>query len=182
MTSIAWALDASSGGTLSIRTGVTGRASKMGHNLTIEVTSWHASVEWDGHRPAMVALTAEVPSIEVVGGEGGVTPLIGPEKMVAKSNALKTFDATKFPEVKFRSDKVTESTSGYTVDGSLEIHGKTRNVIVEVIVEDRGRSWHLSSESVVKQTDFGITPYSQLLGAMKVADEVTVSFEAEHWK
>ncbi|GGG15899.1 polyisoprenoid-binding protein [Rhodococcoides trifolii] len=182
MTSTVWALDASSGGTLSIRTGVTGRASKMGHRLTIGVTKWHATVEWDGRRPTAVTLTAEVPSIEVLGGEGGVTPLIGPEKMVAKSNALKTFDADRFPEIKFRSDDVTESGSGYTLNGSLEIHGKTKKVVVDVAVEDQGRSWRIRSENTVKQTDYGIKPYSQLMGSMKVVDDVTVRFEAEHSK
>jgi hypothetical protein len=31
----------------------------------------------------------------------------------------------------------------------------------------------------VRQTDFGITPYSGLLGALKLRDEVTAEFEVE---
>ena len=44
--------------------------------------------------------------------------------------------------------------------------------------DDQGDVWRLSSETVVSQSDFGIKPYSQLLGALKVADDVTVSFTA----
>jgi polyisoprenoid-binding protein YceI len=50
---------------------------------------------------------------------------------------------------------------------------------VEVRTDDRNGSWCLSSETTVRQSDFGIKPYSQLLGSLKVADDVTVSFTAE---
>jgi polyisoprenoid-binding protein YceI len=35
-------------------------------------------------------------------------------------------------------------------------------------------------EAAVRQSDFGIKPYSMLMGSMKVVDTVTVSFSAEH--
>jgi hypothetical protein len=41
-------------------------------------------------------------------------------------------------------------------------------------------SWQLSCEADVRQTDFGVKPYSMLMGAMKVVDTVTVDFTAVH--
>lgn len=35
---------------------------------------------------------------------------------------------------------------------------------------------------MVSHADFGVKPYSLMMGAMKVADEVAVSFRAEHPK
>lgn len=38
------------------------------------------------------------------------------------------------------------------------------------------------AESVVSQADFGIKPYSLLMGSVRVADEVSLRFEAVHAK
>ena len=182
MTTETWAFDASDGGQLAVRTDVTGRASKMGHRLTIAVTSWTATVEWSGDAPTAVSLTAEVGSLEVIHGEGGLTPLIGPEKIVAKANALKTFDANRYPTIRFRSVEITAVAAGYRLAGTVEIHGVSKEITVDVDVTDSGDRWQIGSETTVRQTDYKITPYSQMFGAMKVADEVTVTFDAEYRK
>ncbi|WP_299572191.1 YceI family protein [uncultured Williamsia sp.] len=173
-----WTLTPSDDATLEIRTGVTGKAATMGHRLTIEVSRWHAVVEWDGGQPTAVELTADLDSIDVVHGEGGITPLLAPEKMVARSNALKTLDAKRFPTVTFRSDTIDATDTGRRLTGTLEIHGVTHDHVVDLAVTTEDERHHLSMESVVRQSDFGIKPYSQLLGAMKVVDEVTVAFSA----
>ncbi|CNN71964.1 Putative S-adenosyl-L-methionine-dependent methyltransferase [Mycobacterium tuberculosis] len=36
----------------------------------------------------------------------------------------------------------------------------------------------MSAESAVRQSDYGIKPFSLLMGSVQVADEVTVSFSA----
>ncbi|MCJ0894143.1 YceI family protein [Rhodococcus sp. ARC_M5] len=182
MTTETWTLDASAGGQLAVRTDVTGRASKMGHRLTIAVTSWTATVEWSGDAPAAVSLTAEVGSLEVIHGEGGLTPLIGPEKIVAKANALKTFDADRYPTIRFQSSEVTSADSGFRLVGTAEIHGVSREIAVDVTATDLGDRWHIESETTVRQSDYKITPYSQMFGAMKVVDEVIVTFDAEYRK
>ncbi|MCZ4079959.1 YceI family protein [Rhodococcus sp. H36-A4] len=182
MTPVSWTFDASDGGQLTIKTDVTGKASKLGHRLTIAMKSWTAAVDWSGNTPTSVTFTVEVDSLDVVGGEGGVTPLIGPEKILAKSNALKTFDAKRYPQIRFRSDDIAAIENGFSLRGTMEIHGVTREMTVIVTVADDGTKWHCASESTVRQSDYGIKPFSQMLGAMKVVDEVTVSFEAERTK
>lgn len=173
-----WTLTPTDDAVLEIRTAVTGKAATMGHRLTIEVTRWRADVRGDDDRPTSVELTAEVDSLDVVHGEGGVTPLLGPEKAVARSNALKTLDAKRHPRIVFRADTIDTTGSGMRLRGTLEIHGVTRDHTVELTVEEDGATRRLSTESVVRQTDFDVKPYSQLLGAMKVVDEVTVAFTA----
>ncbi|MFI8568590.1 YceI family protein [Rhodococcus sp. NPDC078407] len=182
MSTETWTLDASNGGQLAVRTDVTGRAAKMGHRLTIDMTSWTASVEWSEGAPTAVALSAEVSSLDVVHGEGGLTPLIGPEKIVAKANALKTFDADKYPTITFRSSEIAAVDPGFRVTGTVEIHGVSKEIVVEVNVTDSEDRWRIGSETIVRQSDYKITPYSQMFGAMKVVDEVTVTFDAEYAK
>ncbi|WP_045822852.1 YceI family protein [Williamsia herbipolensis] len=167
---------------LEIQTGVAGKAAKMGHRLTIVVTRWRAVVDWAGKEPASLELTAAVDSIDVVDGQGGLTPLLGPEKMVARLNALKPFDAKRFPHIAFRADDITATDDGFRLDGTLEIHGESRDHRVHLRVKDEERAWRLSAESQVRQSDFGIKPYSQMLGAMKVVDEVSIAFSATRSK
>lgn len=169
-------------GELMILTGVAGPAAKMGHRLTIVMESWQARVAWKDGEPATADLVVEVGSLQVRNGEGGVTPLSGPEKLVVRANALKSLDAKKYPTITFSADVVATTETGYRLEGSLEIHGKTRPQVVELSVEDTGDAWVLSTEVPVTQTEFGVKPYSLLMGSMKVADEVTIGFRATRSK
>ncbi|MDG4663747.1 YceI family protein [Mycobacterium sp. 236(2023)] len=175
-----WSLE-SSDGQLTVTTGVAGPAAKMGHRLTIGFT-WQASVDWASGEPVSVDLTVEVGSLQVLRGDGGVTGLTGPEKALARSNTLKVFDAKKFPSIRFRSENVQEIADGYRLGGTLEIHGRSRDVSVDVRVEDDGAAWRMSCEASVLHSDFGLKPYSMMMGAMKVADEVAVSWTAGYAK
>lgn len=172
-----WQFD-SSDGELLVTTGVSGPAATMGHRLTLTMP-WQATVRWADDEPVEVAVVVDVDSLEVLRGEGGVKGLSGPEKALARSNALKVFDAGRYPRIRFQTDDVTRSDGGYRLDGTLEIHGTVRAHAVEVHVDERGETWKITGETVVRHSDFGLKPYSMMMGAMKVTDEVTVSFTAE---
>ena len=170
----------SSDGQLLVTTGVTGPAAKMGHRLTIAMTSWSVTVRWDGDEPVSADLTVDVDSLEVLGGEGGVKGLSGPEKTLAQSNALMSLDAKRFPHIRFQTEDMGKVDGGYRLTGALEIHGTTRERVVDLRVEDLGDTWRMSCDAEVRQSEFGVKPYSMMMGAMKVADAVTVSFTAEY--
>jgi len=169
-------------GELRVLTGVAGRAAKMGHSLTISMASWQATVSWRGEEPVAAELVVDVDSLQVLAGEGGITPLAGPEKGVARGNALKSLDAKKFPKIRFRVDDIAKTATGYRLAGPVEIHGESRPQLIDLTVEDRDGQWAMSTEAAVTQTDFGVKPYSLLMGSVKVADTVTVTFAATHPK
>lgn len=177
MTDEPWVLDANDG-ELTVHTGVAGRAARMGHRLTIVMQSWQITVEWDAGEPVSAKLVVDVDSLQVLRGEGGVTPLSGPEKSVVRSNALKTLDAGKFATIEFAAEQITASDDGYRLQGPLTIHGVTQSVEVALTAHEDGETWLLAAESEVKQTEFGIRPFSMMMGSMKVADAVTVTFSA----
>ncbi|MUL82824.1 MULTISPECIES: YceI family protein [unclassified Mycolicibacterium] len=172
-----WTLGPDSGELL-IRTGVTGSAARMGHRLTIEMRSWQAIVEWDGEAPSAVEVAVELDSLDVLRGEGGMTPLSGAEKALIRSNALKTLRAKRFPQALFRSTHIAREAGTYRIAGVLEISGHSGDQSVDVRVEADGESWRITGEARVRHSDFGIKQYSMLMGAMKVADEVSVTFAA----
>ncbi|WP_422742177.1 YceI family protein [Mycobacterium sp. WMMD1722] len=167
-------------GDLQVHTDVTGRAARMGHRLTLSVGSWRAEVDWSDDEPTAVRLTAETASLAVEHGEGGLTPLSGAERALARSNALKTLSTQRFPTVSFETLEVTTIPEGYRLSGDLHIHGHRRAHSVDVQVSDTGTGWTLSARTPVRQTDFGLTPYSMFMGSLKVADTVIVTLSATY--
>ena len=180
-TTKAWNLDAGSGELL-IRTGVAGRAARMGHRLTIVMAHWEVAVNWDGAKPASAELIAETTSFTVLRGDGGIKGLSEPEKALVKSNAMKALDAGRHPQIRFDSEDITKTATGYRLAGKLQIKGKSRDHVVDVRTEDLGDSWRMCAESVVRQSDYGVKPYSLLVGSLQVADDVSISFTADHAK
>jgi polyisoprenoid-binding protein YceI len=181
VTNTEWTL-APPDGELLVRTAVTGRAARLGHRLSIEMTSWQATVRWTGGEPAAVELAIEVRLLQVLRGDGGVKSLSAPEKALVRSNALNCLDAKRFPQIRFHADDITRSGDGYRLVGALEIRGRASERVINVRVDDLGDSWRISGDSAVRQSEFGIKAYSMFMGAMKVADEVTVSFVAQSAK
>jgi polyisoprenoid-binding protein YceI len=176
-----WTIDGSDGELL-VHTGVAGRASKMGHRLTIAMRRWQATVRWSDGAPVAAQLTVDVDSLEVLRGEGGLTPLSGPEKILVRSNALRQLGAGRFPQICFDADSIDQSQDGYRLAGTLQIHGKPRRHVIDLRTEDLGEVWRLFTQAVVRQSDFGVKPYSLLLGSLKVADDVTILFTAQRAK
>ena len=162
-------------GRLQIGTGVAGRAAKMGHRLTIAMERWQATVRWSAGRPTAVSLAIEVDALRVLRGDGGLTALTAPEKALIRGNALKCLSSGKYPRILFECNDIESTDDGYRLAGTLQIRDRTQPHVVEVRVSESGR---VDADSRVCHSDFGVRRYSMLMGAMQVADEVTVSMTA----
>lgn len=176
-----WTLDAADGELL-LRTGVAGRVASMGHRLTIAMTRWRATVNWARGEPITAELAVEVNSLQVLGGEGGVKSLSGPEKGLIRSNALRSLDAGRYPDIRFAAAAIDQTSEGYRLVGTLQILANSREHVIDLRTEDLGDSWRMSAQSTVRQSDYGVKPYSLMMGALRVTDEVIVSFSAAHTK
>jgi polyisoprenoid-binding protein YceI len=99
-----------------------------------------------------------------------------------KSNAMRSLSASRFSEIRFTANVIDKTDDGYRLSGTLQIRGKSREHVIELRTDDLGDSWRMSAESTVRQSDYGIKPYSLLMGSVQVADDVTVSFTAVHGK
>ena len=153
-------------GTLTLSTGVEGKMAKAGHALTIAVRDWRATVELDGDVATSVTLRAVLASLEVVSGEGGLKPLSDKDKRTIRDNALETL---KTPEVVVTS----RSVDGHHVEADLTVAGATRPVSFDLVVDGR----HVTATVPVVQSDFGVKPYSTMMGQLKVRDRVDVRLE-----
>ncbi|WP_293021060.1 YceI family protein [Mycolicibacterium sp.] len=171
-------LDASSGELL-LHTGVTGSAARMGHRLTIVMRSWRATVDLDGDEPIAVEVTVDLDSLDVLAGEGGMTPLSGAEKTLVRNNALKSLQAKRFPQAIFRSSSIERGEDSWRLAGTLDLTGQSREQTVVVHVVGDDADLRITGEALVRHSDHRIKQFSMLMGAMKVADEVRVTLTAQ---
>jgi polyisoprenoid-binding protein YceI len=158
--------------TLTVHTARGGAAAKAGHDLTIHVTAWRASLAvGDDAVPTAMELTADATSLRVHAGTGGMQPL-GDDH---KASIHQTIDeeVLKREDIAFRSTGVQPGAGDgrLRVEGELTLAGATRPIAFELSLADDGT---IGASAVVTQTAWGVKPYSALFGALKVADDVGV--------
>jgi len=156
-------------GTLSVRTGRTGSVAKAGHDLLIRVTAWSATLDLDA--PSLT-LDADATSLRVREGTGGVKPLDDDD--LANIETTIEDEVLHRHDISFRSISARLDGDNLSVTGDLTLAGTTRPIAFELALTD-GR---VTGAAVVKQTDWGMKPYTALFGTLKVADEVRVEIDA----
>jgi polyisoprenoid-binding protein YceI len=163
-------------GSIRIETKRGGAAAKAGHDLVIEVRSWSGTFEvGENSDEGSLVVSADSGSMEVLEGTGGIMALTDEDKAEVKKTLE---DEVLEPgQVEFRSSKVTPTKGGERVEiaGDLEMNGETHPLAIELYV---GPDGSVTGTTTLKQTDWGIQPYSGLFGTLKVRDEVRVTGRA----
>jgi len=159
--------------TITIHVGKSGLFSAAAHDHTI-----NAPIASGGMSGSMSGSGA--PHIEFMVETAKMTVKADP-KVDAKTQATiqkdmeeMTLDTKKFPEIRFHSSRIEKLGAGqWKVDGDLSLHGVTKPV--SLTVKQSGESY--TTQTVLKQTDFGIKPISIGGGVIKVKNELELDFE-----
>jgi polyisoprenoid-binding protein YceI len=157
--------------TLSIRTGRRGAAARAGHDLLIHVTAWEATLEI-GEDPAesCIVVDADATSLRVRDGTGGMQEL-GADDMASIQETIDD-EILHGMDIEFRSTSVRPADdSRLSVQGDLTLVGQTCPIAFDLLGDADGA---LSGRVVLKQSNWGIKPYSALFGALQVADDVVI--------
>jgi polyisoprenoid-binding protein YceI len=162
--------------TLSVRTGRSGAAAKAGHDLLLHVTVWEATLDVaEGGAEVRVELDADSTSFRVREGTGGMQALGDDDK----ANIEQTIndEVLRRMTIGFHSTAVEIAGGGDVlhVQGELTLAAASRPVAFDLTV---GADGSLRAAIKIKQTEWGIKPYSALFGALKVADEVEIDVSA----
>ena len=159
-----------------IKTGRTGLAARAGHDLTIEITGWSVRViiPDDGVAAAQITAELDLGSLAVREGTGGAKPLTDKDRGDI-ANTARTI--LRQPAAAFTSTRVVPAgASGGAIDGTLTLNGRSQPVRLQVTSPAPGR---YRGGTTVRQTDFGITPYTGFFGALKLRDEIGIEFEMD---
>jgi polyisoprenoid-binding protein YceI len=97
------------------------------------------------------------------------------------------FDVETFPKLTFRSSRITDvDGNAFKLIGDLTIHGITREVVLDVTSEGRGKDpWGgeragFTASGTIKRSEFGLT-WNQVLetGGVMVGDDIKIMIDVE---
>ena len=161
---------------LTVHTGRSGLGARAGHDLIIEVTRWHGTLRLDDTAlsASSIEVVVDAASLEVRDGLGGAVPLLAINKADIARTIRRLLNVKKYPEMRFSSTSVSAADDSYLVRGDLTIAAGTRPVELTVTADETAESPSGIVTTTVRHSDFGITPYSAMLGVLRVRDEVEV--------
>ncbi len=103
------------------------------------------------------------------------------QKVTANMLGPDVLDVARFPTAVFRitSAKATETKSQrgltiYDFAGEFTLHGKTKPIRFRAEVEQLQGQSRILGSFAIRQSDFGITPYTKAFGAIGVADQLRI--------
>jgi hypothetical protein len=171
-------------GRVLVKTGREGLAARAGHDLTLEITRWSARLtvpdgEGGGIAAATLAAELDLGSLAVRTGTGGAKPLTDRDRRDIQGQARKILGdpaTASLASVKVIPSSSAGSTANGAVEGTLTLRGTSRPVRLQVISPAPGQ---FRGTAAIRQTDFGVTPYSGFFGTLKLKDEVTVEFDVK---
>ena len=149
-----------------------GLLSKIAHDLKIQASSF--SIEMDTEANTLNA-SVDALSLKVLccmkRGVPAPNTLSASDKKKIEVNLLKNVLNTKrFPKISFVSSSIQPESDGFSIQGELSLHGRTRSVRVRAT-----RQGHLLvAELTLHQPDYGIKPFKAMMGTLKVKPDVKV--------
>ena len=86
----------------------------------------------------------------------------------------KVLDAERYPLVQMHVERISNAQA---LQVSITLHGVTRTLAIPASIREENGSINVKGNVNLKQTDFGITPFSVMAGAMAVQDQMELRFD-----
>jgi polyisoprenoid-binding protein YceI len=149
-----------------------GLLSAVAHDLELVVRSFEIDVAEDRSR---IVARFDPRSIEVVDAivDGRRSPgtLSARDKEKIRANITSdVIPVQQAPTVRFESTEIHEENGGWRVRGRLELAGRTKEIALRAVREGDAAV----ADVALHQPDFGIKPYSAMLGTLKIKPDVRV--------
>ena len=129
----------------------------------------------------MKTFVADTPEARRFVGLSGETDAKTRKAVTQNMLGADVLDAAKYPTATFNisSSLATappnaKSPPLFILDGQFTLHGVTKPLRLTIQVEEDSSSAHVRGGFSIRQTDFGITPYSKAFGAIGVADTLKI--------
>jgi len=165
--------------TFTVRAFATGMFSALGHNPTIAVRDFSGQAEFAPDTLENAALHLKIRADSLV-----VTNDISDKdrREIERTMNQEVLEVARYPEIVFDSSNVSASRAGdgqYWVNlvGNLSLHGATNTQAVSVQVTLNGETLRAHGEFSVRQSAYGIKLVSVAGGALKLKDELKLSFD-----
>lgn len=156
-----------------------GLLSGLAHNHEIGVKSFsgRVTVPEAGASGGSLELDVNAQSLTVLDKK----PSEEDKKKIYNSMHSEVLESAKYQKINFKSTSVSDlkkTGDGYsfTLNGDLTLHGVTKRIAVPVSATITPQQLRAIGKYTLRQSDFGIKPYSAAGGTVKVKNEVVVNF------
>ncbi|MFN9245884.1 MAG: YceI family protein [Planctomycetota bacterium] len=163
------------------------RSNSLGHVHGVEGRLKSGTVMLNGAQPG--SLVIDMPSCDADTAAGraafGLADDIDQgtrQKVNENMKGAEVLNVARFPEAKLENIKLTATgkTSQrrlpeYTLEGDFTLQQTTRKIMATCDLEEKNGWQHLRGLFKIRQTDYGIKPFSRVLGAVGVKDELLIS-------
>jgi polyisoprenoid-binding protein YceI len=167
------------GSTFIIRAFATGLLSAFGHNPTIAVPDFEGEVFLNPNALEQSSLRMVFHSASLT-----VTDDISEKDREEINRRIhsEVLESDSFPDIVYEGSRVSASKSGegqywVALNGDLTLHGVTCRQPVSARVSVNGDMLRATGDSSVRQSDYEIRPVSAVGGAVKLKDELKLSFD-----
>jgi polyisoprenoid-binding protein YceI len=145
----------------------------------VEVKNFTCKIEVPERDETRLAVQVEAETKSLTNADEGMTEFERREFHNVLNNSV--LESDKFPMIKFVSVSVSDArksgeTRSFTLNGDLTMRGVTKRVSFPVTVTISKDQLRATGDAELKQTDFGIKPYSGKLGMIRIGDEVKINF------
>ncbi|HEY1092048.1 MAG TPA: YceI family protein [Burkholderiaceae bacterium] len=159
-----------------------GRAQALGHNHVLGATRFDGQlVLGKPLAESRFALSFRLDELELdrpawraEAGPAFASEISAEAIAATRTNMLDSLQAAQFPLLRVRSLRLVGAAPLLAALVEIELHGQTHQ---QWLALKLGPQLQVSGALVLRQSDFGITPFSVGLGLLSVADEISVEFE-----
>ncbi len=147
----------------------------VGHDLKLRVERFEVVIQPDGIRGRFDPASLRVVCARVGGQDSPGALLERDRREIEATIAREVLDAQSHPWIEFRAGPpVLAGAAGSRLEGILALRGREQPLTIDVRREG-DRAVALAS---IHQPDFGIRPYTAMLGALRVRPDVGVRLTA----
>ncbi|WP_242342291.1 YceI family protein [Anaeromyxobacter terrae] len=168
-----------SGGRIVVHVLKKGFFSGFAHDHHFEVTEWEASADIPDEDLATTSVQVVLSASTLHDRQPRLSES-DRRKVDAQASGPDVLDAEHHPQVEFRSRRLELEPGGTpehvrgTLHGALVLRGQSAPTDVAIEAERGGEVWRVRGTARVKQTTFGIKPFSGFGGTVGVKDELEI--------
>jgi polyisoprenoid-binding protein YceI len=163
-----------------------GPMARLGHNHVI-TSGDERGVVWRGLEPSGSGFELHIPVKALVVDESAARAGAGPDfagdvpesaRQGTYQNLMRpeVLDAAQYPEIVVRSSGIDGSWQRPVAHAQIVLRGQARTIDVPLALDQAGNTLTARGEFRIRQTEFGMTPFSVAGGAIQVGDEIDISF------
>ena len=164
-----------------------GRAARFGHNHVLSAPEFDGFfyLASDGTAASrfdlalrLDQLVFDLPEHRAELGQAFASTISPEDTASTRNNMLgdNNFQAARFPVLRIQSQQIVGEAPKFAVKVAVALHGQTREMWTPLTVTGLPERLAVQGALVLRQSDFGIKPFSVFGGMLAVHDEVVVEF------